>query len=341
MASVLEEPGTAALGQGVLRLARIGGAVLSVALVAGVAIWGYRLMVRDVNGIPVVRAMEGPMREQPVDPGGEVNPHRGLAVNEIAAEGEAAPSEDVLMLAPQTGGLAPEDLEMRAMAEAGEVMAEDLAALASEVDAIVPVVATEPEVTLVATSATVVEPGPGLAAGPGAPLTAEQVLAMADEITAGIAPLSELAPGVDAPVAVSVNGAAPLVIISEDIPGVARAFRPPARPGARLGVAAIPGQVEAGAASPPVRVEDLPAGTALVQFGAFDSPELAMTAWDELTTRFGEFLTGREPVIQQANSGGQTFYRLRAIGFADRPDAQRFCATFAAEQRECVPHVVP
>ena len=101
MASVLEQPGTAALGQGAARLIRIGGAALSVALVAGVAIWGYRLMVRDVNGIPVVRAMEGPMRQQPVDPGGEVSPNRGLAVNEIAAAVEVVPSEDVLMLAPR------------------------------------------------------------------------------------------------------------------------------------------------------------------------------------------------------------------------------------------------
>ena len=32
---------------------------------------GLQLMMRDVNGIPVVRALDGPMRMAPTDPGGE------------------------------------------------------------------------------------------------------------------------------------------------------------------------------------------------------------------------------------------------------------------------------
>ena len=43
------------------------GAVTSLALVVGVGVWGYKLVIRDVSGVPVIRAAEGPMRIQPED----------------------------------------------------------------------------------------------------------------------------------------------------------------------------------------------------------------------------------------------------------------------------------
>ncbi len=64
------------------------GAALSLALILGVGFWGYKLIMRDVSGIPVVRAMEGDMRVLPDNPGGDVAPHTGLSVNEVAAIGE-------------------------------------------------------------------------------------------------------------------------------------------------------------------------------------------------------------------------------------------------------------
>lgn len=60
------------------------GAAMSLALIAGVGLWGYKLIIRDVSGIPVVRAMEGDMRVLPDNPGGSVAIHTGLAVNEVA-----------------------------------------------------------------------------------------------------------------------------------------------------------------------------------------------------------------------------------------------------------------
>ena len=85
------------------------GAVLSVALLAGVAFWGYRLAMRDVSGVPVVRALEGPMRVAPDDPGGMQAAYQGLAVNAVAAEGGAAPAPERIVLAPPPVSLdAPE-----------------------------------------------------------------------------------------------------------------------------------------------------------------------------------------------------------------------------------------
>jgi hypothetical protein len=42
-------------------------------------------------------------------------------------------------------------------------------------------------------------------------------------------------------------------------------------------------------------------------------------------------------VIEAAQSGGRTFYRLRAHGFATDEDARRFCAALKAEETDCIP----
>ncbi len=86
------------------------GALLSVALVLGMGVWGYRLVVRDVSGVPVVRALEGPMRVTPDDPGGRRAANQGLAVNRIAAEGNAAPPAERVVLAPQPVSLTADDV---------------------------------------------------------------------------------------------------------------------------------------------------------------------------------------------------------------------------------------
>lgn len=85
------------------------GAVISVGLVAGIGVWGYKLLVRDVSGVPVVRAAEGPMRIQPEEPGGTEASHQGLAVNDVAAVGSASDPADRLVLAPEPLELSLED----------------------------------------------------------------------------------------------------------------------------------------------------------------------------------------------------------------------------------------
>ncbi|MFN3575954.1 MAG: SPOR domain-containing protein, partial [Tabrizicola sp.] len=93
----------------VQRVLNIAGAVTSLALVIGLGVWGYRLAVRDVNGVPVIQAMEGPMRIAPADPGGAIADHQGLAVNELAETGVASPPPERLVLAPRPMELQPED----------------------------------------------------------------------------------------------------------------------------------------------------------------------------------------------------------------------------------------
>ncbi len=48
-------------------------------------------------------------------------------------------------------------------------------------------------------------------------------------------------------------------------------------------------------------------------------------------------LTEKSRVVQTAQSGGRTFYRLRASGFADEGEARRFCSALLAEDTACIP----
>ena len=350
MAVMTDEPlaGRAAGRAGAL--VRLAGGAVSLALMVGVGVWGYRLFVRDMTGIPVVRAMAGPMREAPAEPGGQIALHTGLAVNAVAAMGEAAPPEDVLTLAPATAGLAPEDMDVQSMAEAGEIIAgdPDLPQAQSDEVGLVPVALRtggDPAPATAAGAETAAEPA--LLAVPETPMTAAEVLALADMIAAGAEPLSPLAPlpvsaevpeapeVVAAAVTETVSAAAPVERISAEVPGVRVALRPPARPGSVVARAPDGSGAEAEAAS--LISGPVPAGTPLVQLGAYETAEIAAADWTVLAERFADFMGGKARVIQAAESGGEAFVRLRASGFADIEEANRFCAALIAEGARCVP----
>jgi hypothetical protein len=126
--------------------------------------------------------------------------------------------------------------------------------------------------------------------------------------------------------------------ISPEVPGVRVAYRPPARPGTVAG--AVPQQTASTATAPVEMTGPIPAGTALVQLGAYQTAEIAAADWDVLAARFAEFMDGKSRVIQPAESGGEAFVRLRATGFTDIDDANRFCAVLIAEGARCIPVVV-
>jgi hypothetical protein len=320
----------------------VAAAAISVALIGGVGIWGYKLLMRDVTGVPVVRALVGEMRVSPENPGGVIATHIGLSVNSVPALGGAAQPEDRLILAPSNVSLQAEDLEVTSAAEAGEVVA----SVQGPLGAAITTSLSSDDMT---TSA---QGGDQIAAlsmpiDPSVPLTAADVLALADQIAAGAAPMSDLADGVNVPIEVAVNG----VVVNPDlipdgVSGVRRSVRPTARPASRPAVVATPvsADVEPAAVTPAVTGEVttavIPVGTKLVQLGAFDSADIAASEWARMTQRFPEFFDDKDQIIQQANSGGRTFFRLRAMGFTDLSDARRFCSALSAEGAACIPVVV-
>jgi hypothetical protein len=86
------------------------GALSSVALVAGLAVWVHDLATRDARTVPVVRALDGPARVAPDDPGGFEAAHQGLALNSVPEEAPAPPVGERIVLAPTPVGPAPEDI---------------------------------------------------------------------------------------------------------------------------------------------------------------------------------------------------------------------------------------
>ncbi|WP_341213608.1 SPOR domain-containing protein [uncultured Limimaricola sp.] len=317
MAQPSDPQGPGRLAAGMALVFRYAGAILSLALVLGIGVWGYKLWMRDVTGIPVVRAMQGPMREAPKNPGGEIALHTGLAVNDIAAMGEAAGPEERLVLAPQPPGLTEDDLLVQPTAEAGELRAgEDLAQAQPVFD-------------------------------PTKPMSVDDVAALADSLAAGAAPLGVMEP----PAPGTVAGPAPSVIAAADpaqAPAASATSGAPARPALRPN-ALRPATAMAAAAAPapereiaPVAVStnEIAPGTSLVQLGAFESPEVAGQEWARLMGRFGELMAGHDRLVQEAVSGGRTFFRLRATGFADLAEARRFCSALVAEDAACIPVVV-
>lgn len=92
------KPGKKAAGRSKTQLI---GAVSTVVLGLGFAVWAVQLVLRDTTEIPVIQAIQEPMRVEPTDPGGQTMAHQGLAVNEIRAGGTAAAAANQVVLAPE------------------------------------------------------------------------------------------------------------------------------------------------------------------------------------------------------------------------------------------------
>ena len=315
-------------GQGSFgRVAGVLGAVASLALVVGIGVWGYKLVMRDVSGVPVVRAVEGPMRIQPEDPGGRPADHQGLAVNAVAATGATEDPADRLVLAPQPIELTEDDRPMSELAQLAEQDRADQA---------------EPE-------------GGALSERTMAAYQSRDIDALVAELTDGVAPLEKLA-GTDEQAAVA-QASAPVIVQPEPLkpveiaavaaapqpsaallkaPGVRVSLRPNLRP-ARFTPAAAPAVATSSAAVLEVSADSLPAGTRLAQLGAYESAEVARAEWDRIYGQFEDYLADKKRVIQRAESGGRTFYRLRAMGFDGLSDARRFCSALVAGNADCIP----
>ena len=271
------------------------GAALSVSLMAGLAVWGVELLQRDVSGVPVVRAIEGPMRIAPEDPGGLQAAHQGLSVNAVAADGELGDAAD-LTLAPDPVTLQGED---RA---AGTLDGLAAAARGDGADEAAPV---------------------RLA---GTDLAVAEVLASLEEDG------DSAFGGIPAPT--------PAVLTATDA-AVAAVMTPP-RPSPRPADATLV-RASASATPVPAAAETDPAaiapGTRLVQLGAFGSAEVARAEWDRARAAFGPYLEGKSSVVSRTETGGKTFWRLRAVGFEDLADARRFCAVVVSAGENCIPVV--
>ncbi len=303
-----------ATAKSLTNMTNIAGALMSLALITGVGVWGYELMVRDVSGIPVVRAITGDMRVRPEEPGGQLALNQGLSVNAVAADGVAQAPADRFVLAPRPTTLSAEDTPI----------------LASMV---VPMVASAPQLAA-ATTEPEIAPEPDAADA----LQSGSMDALVRELTEGVEPIEEDGEADFAETAEITQPEPVLAMLAG--PGVKFSLRPKVRP-AGAPAMVIPARAEVVEDTPIAEIDaaSLATGTRLVQLGAFDSADVAREQWTRIEGRFGDYLTGKSRVVQKAQSGGRTFYRLRAHGFDDLSDARRFCSALVAEGADCIPVV--
>ncbi|SFI69786.1 SPOR domain-containing protein [Celeribacter neptunius] len=305
--------------------AQWGGALVSLALILGLGVWGYKLMVRDVSGVPVIRALEGSARILPEDPGGQLAMHQGLAVNSVTADGSAAPPADRYVLAPATAMLSAEDQPVKAI----EPM---LSSLATNAPA--------PEATPVAADSDVERLE--LIAVAEDPLELKDAMDVVAPVEGQAEVLAEKLGVMRSPIPTPRPKVVPvqLASLSADLSDAAPVLTDVSAPDSGASLDGVAGDILAAiGASSELAPADVASGTRLVQFGAFQSEELARSEWDRLTGRFSELMEGKTRVIESASSGGKSFYRLRAVGFADASEANRFCAALTAMNAACVPTV--
>lgn len=291
------------------RMISLMGAASSVVLVLGLAVWGYQLTVRDVTDVPVIRALEGPARVQSADPGGQLALHTGLAVNNVQSDGEAEGPVPQVILAPDPIDLTQEDAVIPSPSEM-EVDAEDVVE-----EAVGTVVSLNSEIATDDTD--------------------EQTRALVDRLSDGVEPLDALAPEAEE---IEADVARP--ILDPAVPGVRVSPIPGRKPDvdiAALQIAAALASAGGVVVAEDVDPADIASGTRLVQLGAFDDRETAGAEWDKIAARFEDYIEGKSRVIQEATSGGRTFYRLRAVGFEDLNASRRFCAVIVAANAACIP----
>lgn len=272
------------------------GAITSISLVLGLGFWSYELTMRDITEVPVVRALKGPLRIQPINPGGETAAHQGLAVNSVQSKGGVEQPSDRVVLAPAPVRLSDEDIAQATYRPQHR---------ASELDA--------------------------------QPKNLTDVSALSE----GEEALDPIDAAVRAAVAEAESSQAASAIAK--LPGVKRS----PRPRHRIVVAALgsgtqtspllvetPKRAETAVEVDPLTVQP---GTRLVQLGAFDDRETATKEWAYILERHGDLIGDRKRLIQEAESGGRSFYRLRMVGFDNLSDSRRLCSALLARGTPCIP----
>ncbi|MCC5957653.1 MAG: SPOR domain-containing protein [Natronohydrobacter sp.] len=281
------------------------GAVLSVALIVGAGGWIWQIMKRDVAGVPVVRALEGPLRVSPENPGGRQAAHQGLSVNELAAATEETPREQIV-LAPPPLDLTGDDLQ-RARPQETQHSAE---------------FEEQPIPVSLQQEVAMSEPGAGSGSALGINSPTRRAVT--------VSPRPPARNG--AQLAASASRVASLGPVATDAAPLANDLAASVASSVAMGLS--------GVRDVDIDPATIGPGTRLVQLGAYDDVAAARAAWDALASRFSPLLDDRGRVVEAAHSGGSVFYRLRAHGFSDERDARRFCAALVDQQIDCIPVLI-
>jgi hypothetical protein len=303
-ASVVGNPDTPLIPES---LRRLTGALLFLTLITTLALWSYRLGTRDAGEVPIIRAMDGPWRVEPEDPGGLQAAHHGLEVKAVLA-GNPAP-EPRTEATPEPEILAQEDSSQGALvSSAPQALAERVLNQGTEQDLPMPLAEVSAEDDFLAV-----------------PLSArtaltEDVLATDDpELQAATGPRPK-------------NRPANLVVRPVKSP------RPEVvRPAAAAAVVASAPATASHASTTSREVASAARGARLVQLGAFDSEAITRRAWQNLVARNPDLLASKSLYIERTTSNARVFYRLRVAGFDDTEQTRQMCEALRARGVDCIP----
>ncbi len=290
---------------------RLAGAAMFLGLVAALGLWSYRLGTRDAAEVPIIRAMEGPARVEPEDPGGLKAAHQGLEVNSVLAGRPAPMPRETASAQPAPVALNAED------APQGELILSAPQALAERVLGEGGDLPMPPQEEILAS-----DDGIDLAA----PDADEELVAEAAPVDPGPRPrnrpanLRAVAAIKTAPVASTATAAVP----------------PPAKPAAAT-PKPEPTQVAAAVPAATNEVSGVRAGARMVQLGAFDSEAITRQAWQQLVARNGDILGSKSLYVERATSNARVFYRLRVAGFDTADQTRQMCEALRARGVACIP----
>lgn len=276
-----------------------GVAALSIAVIAGFVYWTINIGTRDPHDVPIIRAMEGPSRVSPENPGGKQASHQGLAVNSVQADGGVAKPAETVVLAPEPAQLAEDDQP------------------ASAQDETVKVAVVEPEAT------------PTLSTG--AESEAEiDAIEIADQVAQQV---------LEQQIANTDPATIPRENIRGSAFSPAASLRPQARPSSlSTEVTAVrPTSSNSATDANIAAVDSVPLGTRLIQLGAYDSAKLAKSEWAKLLGKHSHLLEDKKRLVVEATSGGRKFFRLRATGFNSLDESRALCSALLARGTPCIP----
>ncbi|WP_300041683.1 SPOR domain-containing protein [uncultured Paracoccus sp.] len=350
-------PGGDGLSVRIARLTHYVGALVSVALMVGLMAWGWQLMMRDVSGVPVIKAVAGDARTTPDDPGGELTGHTGFAVNTVSGGAQEQAVQQV-GIAPAATGLDDGDV---AMGQLGATAREPASASEAPLDfggeAVIAMQDSEAAAARAAAEAEALAEQQRQQALAEAALAEQQVAAaVSDAPAAEGAVTSVVTDETGAPAqaeairealtqAQQTAGAGKLAVSTRPVPR-------PRHTTVAAAPAAAPVQAAAATDAPARRPEaamaaseaeaqrpvqaQVASGSQVVQIGAFDSNAIAESEWGRVSGKFGSLFSGKGQLIQQHQVNGRTFWRLRVAGFDSRADAQAFCAQLKAGGTDCI-----
>ena len=284
---------------------RLAGAAVFVGLIGAMALWSYRLGTRDAAEVPIIRAMEGPARLQPEDPGGLQAAHQGLEVNEVLSGQPAPVPRERIPAEPAPPVLADEDGPQGELVVVAPLSLPDVTA---DEDLRMP--EAEAEEVLAA-----VEVGlaPDLGEAAGEPDTVAEADVPPDGTAPAVRPLGRpsnlVRATAKAPAAAPKAETKAAAAAPAPAPGVAQAR-------------------EVGSVSP---------GSRLVQLGAYDSEAITRQAWAQLVARNGDLLGSKSLYVERTTSNARVFYRLRVAGFENTEQTRVMCEALRARSIDCIP----